>query len=88
MCICIYIYNDIIYESGSRIPGPPPHGMVPQAHALGNTGHGTRDTGPYIHTYIHTYRHTDRQTDRHTYIHTYTYIYILLYKYRYIRMII
>ena len=32
----IYMY---IYESGLRIPGPPPNGMVPQAHALGNPGH-------------------------------------------------
>ena len=32
-------------DSGSLAP---PNGMVPQAHALGKTGHGT------IHTYIDT----------------------------------
>ena len=40
----MYIY---IYESGLRIPRPPPNGMVPQARE-----HGTRD-----HTYIHACMH-------------------------------
>ena len=70
--IYIYIWYVIninwlcIYESGLRIPGPtPPNGMVPQAHALGNTGHGT------IHTYIPTYLHTYQHTYQHTHIPTY-----------------
>jgi len=49
----IYMYILYIYkspDSGSLAP-PHPNGMVPQAHALGNTGHGT------IHTYMHTCMH-------------------------------
>ena len=108
--ICMSVYNNdyawsyigyfiSIYESGLRIPGPP-NGMVPQALALGNTGHGTiyTYTQTYIHTYIHKYIHTcrqtDKQTDRQTSIHThrhmhmhkhlYTYTYTYTYIYNYI----
>ena len=104
--ICMSVYNNdyawsyigyfiSIYESGLRIPGPP-NGMVPQAHALGNTGHGTIYTytqtyiHTYIHTYINTYIHADRQTDRqtgrqaytHTDIRTYVRTYIHTYTHR------
>ena len=77
--MCIYIYYwDILYTYYTRIIhvymspdsgslGPPPNGMVPQAHPLGNTGHGTIYT--YIHTYIPTYLHTYIPTYLHTYIH-------------------
>ena len=72
--LCIYIYM-----SGLRIPGPPPHGMVPQAHALGNTGHGTIHTYMHasIHPYLRTYIHT--QTDIHTYLPTYIPTYLHTY---------
>ena len=56
----IYVY---IYESGLRIPGPPTNGMVPQAHALGNTG-------PYIHTYIHACMHPYIHACMHPFIHS------------------
>ena len=76
----IQMFHTYIYmspDSGSL--GPPPNGMVPQAHALGNTGHGTIHTymhacmHPCIHPSIHTYIHTDThtQTDIHTYVSTY-----------------
>ena len=60
-------------DSGSLAP---PNGMVPQAHALGNTGHGT----------IHTYRQTSIHPSIHTYIHTQTYrpIYLPTYLHTYI----
>ena len=73
-----------MYESGLRIPGPP-NGMIPQAHALGNTGHGTIHT--YIHThtqtyipiYLPTYLHTYIPTYLRTYIHTHIHTYIPTY---------
>ena len=85
-----YIYIIHMYESGLRIPGPPPHGMVPQAHALGNTGHGTIHTcmhapiHPSIHTYLRTYVHTYTRTHvhacmhgcMHAWMHTYIHTYL------------
>ena len=88
--IFIYIYIIYIYESGLRIPGPPPPQWYgPQAHALGNTGHGTIHTcmhacmhpciHPSIHTGRHTYRHTHRQTDIPIYLPTYIPTYLRTY---------
>ena len=78
VCMCIYIYMSP--DSGSLAP---PNGMVPQAHALGNAGHGTIHTYMHacihasIHPSIHTYRHT--HTDIHTYLPTYLHTYIPTY---------
>ena len=62
---------------------PPPNGMVPQAHALGNAGHGTihacmhASMHPSIHPYIHTDTHT--QTDIPIYLPTYIPTYLRTY---------
>ena len=76
----MYIY---IYESGLRIPGPPPWYGPPSSRSR---EHGTRDH-TYIHACIHpsipTYIHT--YTDRHTYLSTYLHTYIPTYLHAYIR---
>ena len=78
--IFIYIYIYMSPDSGSLAPRPP-NGMVPQAHALGNTGHGTIHTymHPCIHPSIHTYRHTHRQTYIPIYLPTYIPTYLRTY---------
>ena len=80
-----YIY---IYESPDSGSLAPPNGMVPQAHALGNTGHGTIHT--YMHACIHTYIYTQTYipiylpTYLHTYIPTYLPTYLRTYIHTYI----
>ena len=75
----------MVWSPKLTLLAPPPNGMVPQAHALGNTGHGTihacihpsihpgASIHPSIHTYtdIHTYLSTYLPTYLHTYVHTY-----------------
>ena len=62
-----YIYIIHMYESGLRIPGPPPMVWSPKL-----TLSGTRDTGPYIHACMHASIHTYIPTYLRTYVHTYT----------------
>ena len=74
-------------DSGSLAP---PNAMVPQAHALGNTGHGTIHTcmhacmHPCIHPSIHTYIRYRTRGAWHTHthvIHPFVSISIHLYQY-------
>ena len=92
---CIYIY-----ESGLRIPGPPPMvwspKLTPPPQWYGppssrSRERGTRDHAcmhasmhPSIHPSIHTYRHTHRHTYLSTYLPTYLHTYIPTYLRTYI----